>query len=644
MKIKNIVYSTLLIVALFQQGYSQKSKVAAADKKYDNNSYVDAIATYERIAEKGYKDEKMFLKLGNAYYFNAELPKAEKWYSELFKLNKEQDSEVFYRYSQCLKSIGKYDKANEMLELFNKKSGNDKRAKLYSENKNYLEEIKANSGHYTIEDAGINSINSDFGSTQFGNKLVFASARQVEGGSKKVFSQTKESFTDLFESEIGADGKLSEPKQFGGKEINTNFHESSPVFTKDGKTVYFTRNNFIDGKKGKINNNTMVLKLYKATFENDSWGNVTELSFSSNEYNVANPALSLDNKTLYFVSDMPGTLGQSDLFKVAIKDDGSFGNPVNLGNTINTEGRESFPFISFDNKLYLASDGRPGLGGFDVFSSKIEKDGSFKEVKNIGAPVNSSQDDFGFSINKDGKGFFTSNRTGGKGSDDIYKVTEIQCKQKVEGVITDSETNQLLANSKVSLFNEKFELQKESNSDEKGRYSFETECGKTYYVRAEMEGYTTKESPVTIGTIAGITNLSIAIEKAGCKLVVGGDLAKCFGIKVIYFDVNKSLITKDAAFELEKILDVMKQNLKIKIDVRSHTDSRQSAKYNQNLSDNRAKATIAWLVKNGVDANRLSGKGYGESQLLNKCIDGVDCTEEEHQSNRRSEFIVVSIE
>jgi flagellar motor protein MotB len=644
MKIQKIVYSTLLVVALFQQGYSQKSKVAAADKKYESNSYVDAIATYERIAEKGYKDEKMFQKLGNAYYFNAELPKAEKWYSELFKLNKEQEPEFFYRYSQCLKSIGKYDKANEMLELFNKKSGNDKRAQLYANHKNYLEEIKANSGHYTIEDAGISSVNSDFGGAFLGNKLIFASARQVEGGSKKVFSQTKESFTDLFESEIGTDGKLSEPKQFGGKEINTNFHESSPVFTKDGKTVYFTRNNFIDGKKGKINKNTMVLKLYKATLDNDSWGNVTELSFNSNEYNVANPALSPDNKTLYFASDMPGTIGQSDLFKVAIKGDGSFGNPVNLGNTINTEGRESFPFISFDNKLYFASDGHPGLGGFDIFVSKIENDGSLKTVQNIGAPVNGSQDDFGFSINKERKGFFTSNRTGGKGSDDIYKVAEVQCKQKVEGVITDSETNQLLANAKVSFFNDKFELQKESKSDEKGHYSFETVCGKTYYVRAELEGYVTKESAVTIGTITGITNLSIAIEKAGCKLVIGGDLAKCFGIKVIYFDVNKSLITKDAEFELEKILDVMKQNLKIKIDVRSHTDSRQSAKYNQNLSDNRTKATIAWLVKNGVDANRLNGKGYGESQLLNKCSDGVDCSEEEHQVNRRSEFIVVAFD
>lgn len=644
MKIKNITYSTLLIVFFLQLGYSQKSKVAAADKKYDSYSYVDAIKTYERVAEKGYKDEKMFQKLGNAYYFNAELQKAAKWYGELFTLNANQEPEYFYRYSQSLKSIGQYDKANLMLEQFNKKSGNDNRAKLYANNKNYLEEIKANSGHYTITNAEINSEFSDYGSALLGNKLVFASSRPNEGGSNKVFKQTNESFTDLLATEVAADEKLGTPTPFGGKEINSKFHESSPVFSKDGKTVYFTRNNFLDGKKGKDATRTMLLKIYKAKLEGDSWGAVTELSFNSNNYNVAHPALSPDNKTLYFASDMPGTLGQSDIFKVAINADGTFGTPVNLGNTINTEGRESFPFISEENKLYFASDGRPGLGGLDIFSSKIEANGSFKVVENIGTPINSSQDDFALIIDTKNKGFFSSNRTGGKGFDDIYLFTKIICKQKLEGIITDIESSQMLSNVKVSLFNEKFELLKETISNDKGLYSFEVECGKNYYVRTELIDYVTKESTISVGTQDGVTNLAIAIEKAACKVVVGGDLAKCFGIKVIYFDLDKSLITDKAVFELEKILDVLKQNPKMKIDVRSHTDSRQTAKYNQLLSDKRAKATVAWLVKNGIEANRLSGKGYGESQLLNNCSDNVKCTEEEHQINRRSEFIVVAIE
>jgi outer membrane protein OmpA-like peptidoglycan-associated protein len=345
---------------------------------------------------------------------------------------------------------------------------------------------------------------------------------------------------------------------------------------------------------------------------------------------------------------MPGTFGQSDLYKVAINEDGSFGTPENLGATINTEGRETFPFISDENELYFASDGHPGLGGLDVFVSKIEQDGGFKEVQNVGAPVNGPQDDFAFLIDsKTRNGFFTSNRTGGKGYDDIYKFTETRklvCKQELEGIITDSETGIVLPNIKASLFNERFELQKVNVSNGKGHYSFDVECGKTYYVRAEAADYETKESKVLTVTTNGTTNLPIALEKAECKVTIGDDLGKCFGIKMIYFDLDKSLIRKEAAFELEKILDVMKQYPAIKIDIRSHTDSRQTAKYNESLSERRAKSTIDWLVKNGIDASRLTGKGYGESQLVNSCADGIKCTEEQHQANRRSEFIVTSIE
>lgn len=642
MKIKKLVYSTVLILVVLQ-GYSQKARVEAADKKYDRYAYVDAIATYERVAEKGYKDEKMFQKLGNAYYFNAELEKAAKWYGELFAMNLEQESEYYYRYSQCLKSVGEYAKADEMMEQFNKKSGNDKRAKLFAKHKNYLEEIKANSGRFNIEDAGINSEYSDYGSSFSGNKLVFASSRDTGGVSKRVFRWTNQSFTNLYASEVLPNGKLDSPKIFGNK-INSKFHESTPVFSKDGNTVYFTRNNFLDGKNGKDDKKITLLKLYKATLQDGSWGNVTELSFNSDQYSVAHPMLSLDDKTLYFASDMPGAFGQSDLYKVAMNDDGSFGTPENLGTTINTEGRETFPYISDEDQLYFASDGHQGLGGLDVFVSKIEQDGTFKEVQNVGAPVNGPQDDFAFIMDsKTRNGFVSSNRTGGKGYDDIYKFTETRklvCVQELAGTIIDSQTRLALPNVKVSLFNEKFELQKE---DVSGQYSFDVECGKTYYVRAEALDYVTKESKILAAKINGTTNLPIELEKAEFKVTVGGDLAKFFDIKTIYFELDKSLIKKEAAFELEKILDVMKQYPAMKIDIRSHTDSRQTTKYNELLSGRRAKSTIEWLVKNGIDPSRLTGKGYGESQLVNKCSDGVKCTEEQHQSNRRSEFIVTAI-
>ncbi len=643
MKIKKFSYC-LLFIAIFLQGFAQKAKVAAADKKYDRFSYIDAIATYERVADRGYKNEKMFQKLGNAYYFNAELEKASKWYGELFAMNQDQEPEYYYRYSQTLKSIGEYAKADKMLEQFNKKSGNDQRAKLFESNKNYLEVIKSNSGRFNIDDAGVNSEYSDFGSAIFDNKLVFASSRFV-GVSKRVFEWTNQAFTNLYASEFSLKGNLEEPKRFS-KTINSKFHESTPVFTKDGKTMYFTRNNYLDGKEGRDSNRITLLKVYKATLVDNEWKNIIELPFNSNQYSVAHPMLSSDDKTLYFASDMPGTLGQSDLFKVTINDD-TFTTPVNLGTEINTEGRETFPFISDENELYFASDGRPGLGGLDVFVSKISKDNTFGEVLNVGAPVNGPQDDFAFLIDsKSRNGFFTSNRDGGKGYDDIYKFTEtrkLTCEQVLAGVITDKDTNLILSDAKVSLFDSKFIYLKESVANDKGQYNFEVECGKIYYVRAEKLDYETKESNVTIAKINGETKLDLALEKRIKPVDLGTDLAKTINIPMIYFDLDKSFIRKDAAFELEKILDIMKQFPAMKVDVRSHTDSRQTSEYNNALSNRRAKSTKDWLVKNGIDASRLTSKGYGETQLVNKCSDGVECTETEHQANRRSEFIVVSM-
>ena len=636
----------LLLSLTISSVYSQKAQIAAADKKYDRYAYVDAIKTYERVADKGYKSAEMFQKLGNAYYFNAELAKAEKWYSELFAMSDDQEPEYYYRYAQCLKSIGKYDKADKMMSEFNKKSGNDARAKLFNKNKNYLEVIKANSGRYTIEDAGINSEFSDYGSSFSNNKLVFASARDTGGVSKKVFKWTNQSFTNLYESPVKANGKLSEPKRFQSS-INSIFHESTPVFTKDGTTMYFTRNNYLDGKKGKDSDRITLLKIYKATQKDDKWTDVVALPFNSDQYSVAHPALSPDEKTLYFASDMPGTLGQSDLFKVTINNDGSYGTPVNLGTSINTPGRETFPFISEENELYYATDGHPGLGGLDVFTCKIGNDGLLSESENVGAPINGKTDDFALLIDsKNRTGFFTSNREGGKGYDDIYKFIEIRkltCEQELSGVVTDQDGGRILPNAQVTLLDDSFIELKKVFSNDKGYYVFEVVCGKTYYIRANKPEYNISEQKITIAKETGKTDLPIALEKKIKPVQVGDDLAKVFGIKIIYFDLDKSFIRKDAAYELEKILAVMEQNPTMKIDIRSHTDSRQTQKYNEALSGRRAKSTMVWLIKNGVEASRLTAKGYGENQLVNNCADGIPCTETEHQANRRSEFVITSM-
>ena len=407
----NILLYITLITAFSLNIYSQKAKVKAADKQYEKYAYIDAIKTYEKVADKGYKSVDLFENLGNSYYFNGELDKSAKWYGELFAMNTNDiEPEYYFRYAQSLQSIGENDKAMEFLTLFNQKSGNDSRGKLYMKDVNYLDAIKANSGRYKIEDAGINSEYSDYGTTLYGNEIVFASARDAGTLIQKKHKWTNQYFTNLYSARLGEDMTPGEPKMFDSK-INTRFNESTPVFTKDGKTMYFTRNNFLDGKKGKDANKVTLVKIYKATLENNKWTKITELPFNSDNYSTAHPALSPDGNTLYFASDMPGSIGQSDLFKVKVNNDGSYGSPENLGKTINTEGRETFPFVSDENELYFSTDGHPGLGGLDVFVSTINPDGSFGEVQNLGADINSPKDDFAYLIEtKSRRGFFTSNK------------------------------------------------------------------------------------------------------------------------------------------------------------------------------------------------------------------------------------------
>ena len=645
---KNTLY--LLFFALITiQISAQKVQIAKADKDFEQYDYVDAIKTYERIFEKGYKSADMLQKLGDAYYFKAELENAAKWYTELFALTQDVAPEYYYRYSQTLKAIKDYKKADQMLLKFNQLSGNDTRAKLAMAQKDYLAEIKKNSGRYVIENAGINSKYSDYGSSYYKDKVVFTSARDTGSLASRKHDWTGESFTNLYGADLAGDGSLSNAKRFARK-INTKFHEATPVFTSDGKTVYFTRNNYTDGKRGRDDKRSTLLKIYQATLEGEDWKDVKELPFNSNQYSTAHPTLSADNKTLYFASDMPGTLGQSDLFKVSINPDGTFGNPVNLGNTINTEGRETFPMITKNNELYFASDGHPGLGGLDVFVSKLDENGAFTEVLNVGEPLNSSKDDFGFVINTANKtGYVTSNRDGGEGGDDIYrfketKAIEYGCEQLLAGIVTNQATGLAIANAKITLSDQNYKLIKEVRTDNQGKFDLgKVVCATKYYIKAESETFNTTETPTITGKETGNTFVPIELEKTVQPVKVGDDLRKSFKIEIIYFDLDKSFIRADAALELAKILDVLEQNPTMELDIRSHTDSRQTFKYNEALSDRRAKSTMQWLVSKGISKKRLTAKGYGETQLVNKCADGVECTEAEHQANRRSEFIITKL-
>ncbi|WP_268846255.1 OmpA family protein [Flavobacterium aestivum] len=636
MKFKKFIYIVTAFILINPVLLAQKTTIAKADKTYDRLGYMDAIKVYERVADKGYESKEVFEKLANSYYFNGELPTAAKWYEKLFATETPDQPEYYYRYAQSLKAAGQPEKADKIMGQFSNLVPNDSRALEFKGKKDYLAEIKANSGKYEVNNAGINTQYSDYGATYFDKKIIFTSTRDNNLVRNKKQNWTGQYFSNLYSSAIDNDGNFSNPELFS-KEISSKYNESTPVFTKDGQTVYFTRNNYNDGKRGKDDSKTTLLKIYRSKIINGKWDEITQLPFCSENYSVAHPTLSPDEKTLYFASDMPGTLGQSDLFKVAINPDGTFGNPENLGKAINTEGRETFPFVTSDNQLYFASDGHLGLGGLDIFTANLDQ--SNPSITNIGTPINTQMDDFAFVLNENKTdGVLSSNREGGNGSDDIYKFKK--CLVNVKGTILDNDKNIAIPNATVYILDKMQKQIYKTTADELGRFEFKADCNEEYFVRGEKENYGTSETSFKTDQ-SPEKQVTVGLKQTVIPLVEGTDLAKVLNIPIIYFDLDKSNIREDSKIELEKILTVMEENPTLKIGIRSHTDSRASKDYNIKLSERRAQSTRNFLIEHGIAANRLTAKGYGESQLVNKCSDGVKCTEEEHQKNRRSEFIII---
>lgn len=638
-----------------------ESKIKKANDLYGKYAYVDAIKIYERIAEQGYVDQNVLENLGNSYYFNADYTTALKWYDKLFE-NAKKDSqnykitpEYYYRYAQCLKSVERYDEAKTILDQFIKLTGKeDLRARKLEEHSDYLQVIKDNSGRLTIKPVDINTEFSEYGTAFYGkDEVVYTASRKTSA--RGTSNWTGEGYYDLFRAKF-SNGQLSKEENFSSK-LNSLLNESSPVFTRTMDTIYFTRNYQVPlskEEKKKKAEEKVLLELYRSVRKNNEWTDPVRLPFNVIGYSVAHPAITPDGKWLYFAADINGTRGKSDIFRVRINHKkGVYGKPENLGDLINTEGRETFPYISSKNVLFFSSDGLPGLGGLDIFAVKIEQDGSLKRLQNIGRPGNTPDDDFAFVLDEDRSvGFLSSNRPGGKGKDDIYyfiqnRPLEFDCKKTIKGIVKDIDTKEILSNVTLTLSDsEQKEMEKITNKAD-GTYDFGAKvvnCDDTFvFLRAQRENYAVVEEQVSIRERGTVIEKEILMKTTKKKLKKGDDLAKIFQIKEIKFDLGKYNIRPDAAAELVKIVEAMKDHPTMKISIRSHTDSRGSDKSNLILSDKRAKSTMAWIVSQGIAKNRLTAKGYGETQLVNRCKNGVPCSEEEHQENRRSEFIIVEM-
>lgn len=619
------LYIALSFVIASASVSAQNKNTQKADKLYNRYEYVAATEEYLKLVDQGKSDAYVNKQLATAYYNMFNTVEAAKWYAVVVKTP--QDAETYYRYAQMLKANGKYEEANKQMQKFASLAPNDQRAKAYNANPNYLPQLLDEQKLFDVRKCDVSSDKSDFGAVLYGNVLYFTSARNT---ARKDYGWTDEPYLDIYTADYNAaDGTTTNAQPL--TELNTKYHDGPVSLSADGNTIYFASDSFRESTFEKDKKNNLKLgrnNLYKATKQGDKWTNITSLPFNSKEYSTSNPSLSRDGKTLYFSSDMPGTVGDVDIWKVAVNADGSYGTPVNLGKNINTEGKESFPFITDDNSiLYFASSGRQGLGGLDVFQADLVKG---TPATNLGKPVNTEKDDFSFTLNKEKNvGFLASNRTG---EDNIFIATPV-CTVQVVTTVTDAKTGAILANANVAIVDDKKNVIAKQTTNDQGVVSYKVECNKDYSIQASKDGYESNTFAVAKSK-GGQTNIAAALQPIDV-IVTETEVI----LKPIFFEYNKSNITQESAFELDKLVQVMKNNESMVILVKAHTDDTGGEAYNLALSDRRAKSTVQYVISKGIPASRISGKGYGKTEP--KVVCAPNCTDEQNALNRRSEFLIV---
>ncbi|MCV9931565.1 OmpA family protein [Flavobacterium sp. LS1R47] len=492
-------------------------------------------------------------------------------------------------------------------------------------------------------------------------EVIYATAKDSGFLIKRKHNWNDKPFLKLYSAQIDEAGELKNEKKLSG-DINTKYDQSTPIITKDGLTMYFTRLVPYDKIINKAKNKKAIaqLKLYQAQKVNGKWTNLKQLPHPINVDGTssAHPALSPNDDQLYFVSNRKKKMNDTDLYVIDRKKSGGFATRAeSLGEDINTYGRETFPFVDDSGILYFSSDGHPGLGGLDVLAAVKGSDGKYVVV-NVGEPINSVSDDFAYVIdNESKKGFFSSNRKGGTGDDDLYKFLEIKpiafpfkLRPDYFGTIKDSASGKPLDNVEITVYNDLNEVVKTLVTDISGKYLFDLPALKNYSFVFKKKGYTLEKlfvEGLKMGerkdlAVALFNELTVIVDDKVVMLKDGDDLTNKLRLNPIYFDYGGYIIRKSSKIELDKVINLMKSRPSLSIEVRSHTDSRGKDDYNMKLSKNRAKTTTDYIVlEGGISRDRVRGDGYGESQLINKCSDGVKCTEVEHELNRRSEFIII---
>ncbi|MEO6729205.1 MAG: OmpA family protein [Candidatus Dojkabacteria bacterium] len=682
-----VAFFFLISVAKAQDQYTQK-KMDAAVNAYKHLKFVDAIEALKLVLAKSPKNIDAMEMMANSYRLTKQYGQALEWYTKLSQQSFTKPDWAL-RYAEALANNKEYEKSEIWYRKYLSIVPSDRRAALFSE----ADFDKLGKGvNWDIRYLSINTPASEYAPMIYKEGMIFSSNRQDKKPVKYVFGWNNTPFTDLYlikdrkkikDAEAGVDdtdvkanlalkaGKFNDdntaptsndtkilgtydPKMYGAisasdklnevvklnKNINTRFHEGSSALVSDG-SLMFTRNNFYKSKSAQSSEGIIKLKLYTA--EGYNWKNIVPFEYNNNEYSVGHPSVSKDGKILIFASDMPGGLGGVDLyFCIRLTNDSPWSRPVNFGSKINTEGDEEFPYLDNYNKLYFSSNGWPGLGGLDVFSVIIDDLKATTTPENLGPPLNSPLDDFAVALTNDSTGYFSSNR---RGNDDIYSFKKKVFKIILKGRVIDGITGAPLPNATVLLKNG--EIENNLILNPLAQFEKELSKGTGYELDGLLKDYLPDRRYIATDGIDKDTTIYVELSlKRTSKIqqyVINNcdSLKRVFNTNNIYYDLDKYNIRPDAYENLDQVVELMKKYPAIEVISRSHTDSRASESYNRTLSYNRGESAKRYLIAKGIDKNRISVQYFGKSRLVNRCKDGIACTEEEQQMNRRTEFEVI---
>ena len=630
-----IALTFLSITTMDAQDKSSKK----ADKQFSKLEFVKAAESYKKLINNGKSSDYVVAQLAECYYNIFNTVEAEKWYATLAE--ESSNADIIFKYSQMLKANGKYKLSNKWMNKFVELRPADNRATSFLKNPNYLPKIISKGKRFNVQNLDINSEYSDFGGSLNDNKLYITSSRNTVGlfdfgrwiTQRINYGWNNEPYLDIYSFDVTESGSYLNEDNLGSN-VNTKYHEGLASFDSEGN-MYISRESFYENeyvKDPESNNITSLIGIYKIS---KGEKNVVALNINSVEYSVKNPSVSSDGKTIYFSSDMPGGFGNFDIYKGDVDEEGNINNVENLGQKVNTEGQEMFPFIGDKNNLYFSSDSQLGLGGLDIFFTK-EVDGKWASVRNVGIPVNSNADDFAFNMNEaTGEGFVSSNRSGGKGGDDIYSIKRLIpiCDVLLTANVMDAKTKLGIDSATTSVSDKEGNIASTKTSSTEGVTEFMLVCDEAGKLIVSKEGYNSKIVDLKMSN-EEFTSIDVMLDPIE-KIIV----AEKIELNAIYFDFDKSNIKAEAAFELDKLVQIMNKYPEMTVSIESHTDSKGPSSYNQRLSERRAKTTSQYVISKGIDSSRLSSAGKGESSPV---VDCTNCSKEEDQLNRRSEFIITA--